>query len=158
VTLTRLVTAVYWRNPLRVVRCLFLLMPHHCFRDALKTSIMLQIVAIEIFLRFFHLYRRISKSNVPIGHYCFAPNSYILSTHNCFLILRNDFKLSYPSNRPWRPIRLWDVKDPKLSRQLAHSSWLQNGDVLWFLWGTNLIYICYVEGSRPHMWSSGQSS
>jgi hypothetical protein len=25
------------------------------------------------------------------------------------------------------------------------SSWLQNGDVLCYLWGTNWIYICYVE-------------
>jgi hypothetical protein len=28
---------------------------------------------------------------------------------------------SYPRNRPWRPIELWDVKDPTLSRQSAHS-------------------------------------
>jgi hypothetical protein len=28
---------------------------------------------------------------------------------------------SYPCNRPWRPIGLWDVKDPTLSRQSAHS-------------------------------------
>jgi hypothetical protein len=28
---------------------------------------------------------------------------------------------SYPRNRPWRPIGLWDVKDPTLSRQSAHS-------------------------------------
>jgi hypothetical protein len=27
----------------------------------------------------------------------------------------------------------------------GQSSWLQNGDVLCFLWGTNWIYICYVE-------------
>jgi hypothetical protein len=38
------------------------------------------------------------------------------------------------------------------------SSCLENGDVLCFLWGTNWIYICYVEESRPHLWSSGQSS
>jgi hypothetical protein len=25
----------------------------------------------------------------------------------------------------------------------GHSSWLQNGDILCFLWGTNRIYICY---------------
>jgi hypothetical protein len=31
----------------------------------------------------------------------------------------------------------------------GQSSWLQNGDVLCFLWGTNWIYICYVEESRP---------
>jgi hypothetical protein len=38
------------------------------------------------------------------------------------------------------------------------SSWLQNGDLLCFLWGTNWIYICYVEECRPPLWSSGQSS
>jgi hypothetical protein len=40
----------------------------------------------------------------------------------------------------------------------GHSSWLQIGDVLCFLWGTNWIYICYVEESRPPLWSSVQSS
>jgi hypothetical protein len=40
----------------------------------------------------------------------------------------------------------------------GQSSWLQNGDILCFLWGTNWIYICYVEGSRPPLWSSGQRS
>jgi hypothetical protein len=39
-----------------------------------------------------------------------------------------------------------------------HSSWLHNGDLLCFLWGTNWIYICYVEESRPPLWPSGQSS
>jgi hypothetical protein len=40
----------------------------------------------------------------------------------------------------------------------GQSSWLLNGDVLCFLWGTNWIYICYVEESRPPLWSSGQNS
>jgi hypothetical protein len=40
----------------------------------------------------------------------------------------------------------------------GQSSWLHNGDELCFLWGTNWIYICYVEESRPLLWSSGQSS
>jgi hypothetical protein len=31
----------------------------------------------------------------------------------------------------------------------GQSSWLQSGDVLCFLWGTNWIYICYVEESTP---------
>jgi hypothetical protein len=31
----------------------------------------------------------------------------------------------------------------------GQSSWLHNGDVLYFLWGTNWIYICYVEEGRP---------
>jgi hypothetical protein len=40
----------------------------------------------------------------------------------------------------------------------GQSSWLHNADVLCFLWGTNWIYIWYVEESRPPLWSSGQSS
>jgi hypothetical protein len=40
----------------------------------------------------------------------------------------------------------------------GQSAWLQNGDVLCFLWGTNWIYICHVEENRPPLWSSGQSS
>jgi hypothetical protein len=39
---------------------------------------------------------------------------------------------------------------------VVKSSWLQNGDVLCFLWDTNWIYIYYVEESRP-LWYSGQS-
>jgi hypothetical protein len=49
--------------------------------------------------------------------------------------------------RKWPP--LWSS---------GQSSWLNNGDVLCFLWGTNWIYICYVDESRPPLWSSGQSS
>jgi hypothetical protein len=40
----------------------------------------------------------------------------------------------------------------------SQSSWLQNRDVFCFLWGTKLIYVCYVEERRPRLWSSGQSS
>jgi hypothetical protein len=40
----------------------------------------------------------------------------------------------------------------------GQSSWIQNGDILCFLWGTNWIYICYVEESRPPLRSSGQNS
>jgi hypothetical protein len=39
----------------------------------------------------------------------------------------------------------------------GQSSCLHNGDVLCFLWGTNWIYICYVEESKPPLWSSGQN-
>jgi hypothetical protein len=69
---------------------------------------------------------------------------------------------------PWRSVQLWDVEAPTFSRQSAHrwpplwssgqSSWLRNGDVLCFLWGTNWIYICYVQESRQPLWSSGRSS
>jgi hypothetical protein len=30
-------------------------------------------------------------------------------------------KVKLSRNRPWKPIGLWDVKDPTLSRQSAHS-------------------------------------
>jgi hypothetical protein len=40
----------------------------------------------------------------------------------------------------------------------GQSSWLHNGDVLCFLWGTDWIYICYVEESRSPLCSSCQSS
>jgi hypothetical protein len=46
--------------------------------------------------------------------------------------------------------------------QSTSSSWYQA--CLWcswpddFLWGTNWIYICHVEESRPPLWSRGQSS
>jgi hypothetical protein len=40
----------------------------------------------------------------------------------------------------------------------GQSSWLHNGDVVWFLWGTIWIYICYVEERRPPLWSRVQSS
>jgi hypothetical protein len=62
----------------------------------------------------------------------------------------------------WTPYELYiwgqacKVRPPLWSS--GQSSWPQNGDVLCFLWGTNWIYICYVEESRPPLWSSGQSS
>jgi hypothetical protein len=34
---------------------------------------------------------------------------------------KSKVKVNLPRNRPWRPIGLWDVKDPTLSRQSAHS-------------------------------------
>jgi hypothetical protein len=50
----------------------------------------------------------------------------------------------------WNKIRRWWSS--------GHSSWIRNGDVLCFLRGTNWIYICYVEESRPPLWCSGQNS
>jgi hypothetical protein len=46
----------------------------------------------------------------------------------------------------------------RLCGLVVKSSWLQNRGVLCFLWGTNWIYICYVEESRPSLWSCGQNS
>jgi hypothetical protein len=51
----------------------------------------------------------------------------------------------------------WSILAPPLWSS-GQSSWLQNGDVSCFLWGTKWIYICYVEESRPPLWYSGQSS
>jgi hypothetical protein len=53
-------------------------------------------------------------------------------------------------------VRERTIRTPLWSR--GHSFWLHNGDVLCFLWGTNWIYICYVEEGRPPLWSRGQSS
>jgi hypothetical protein len=39
----------------------------------------------------------------------------------------------------------------------GQNSWLIT-EMYCFLWGTNWIYICYVEESRPPLWSSGQNS
>jgi hypothetical protein len=39
----------------------------------------------------------------------------------CLFYLKINVKWSYPCERPWRPIGSWDVEDPTLSRQLAHS-------------------------------------
>jgi hypothetical protein len=46
--------------------------------------------------------------------------------HVCtFLTEYTKVKQSYLFNRVWRPIGLWDDKDPTLSRQSAHR-WLQS--------------------------------
>jgi hypothetical protein len=69
--------------------------------------------------------RKLSKSTVMHCHTTilwlyvlgrlFLHENYILSNKE------QVEKKSYPCNRPWRPIGLWDVKDPTLSRQSAHS-------------------------------------
>jgi hypothetical protein len=61
--------------------------------------------------------------------------------------LSHHFEWIDPASKNIRP-PLWSS---------GQSSRLQNGDVLCFLSGTNWIYICYVEESRPPQWSSGQN-
>jgi hypothetical protein len=56
---------------------------------------------------------------------------------------------SFPWECQWTRPPLWSS---------GQSSWLHNGDVLCFQWGTNWIYVCYVEESRPLLWASSQSS
>jgi hypothetical protein len=53
----------------------------------------------------------------------------------------------------WTNMNAWT---PLWSRD--QRSWLQNGAVFCFLWGTNWIYVCYVEESRSPLWTTGQSS
>jgi hypothetical protein len=59
------------------------------------------------------------RSVLILASICSWPVSVLSST---FLRLASLWKKkwSYPCNRPWRPIGLWDVKDPTLSRQSAH--------------------------------------
>jgi hypothetical protein len=80
-----------------------------------------------------------------------CPSSAILK-HLTFLMMD---KFQKPNNSELKFIFLHNI----MSRIFpSRRSWLQNGDVLCFLWGTNWIDIYYVEESRPPLWSSGQSS
>jgi TRAP-type mannitol/chloroaromatic compound transport system permease small subunit len=48
----------------------------------------------------------------------------IILLYTCISIMVSpctQYKNKHVNNRPWRPIGLWDVKDPTLSRQSAHS-------------------------------------
>jgi hypothetical protein len=75
-----------------------------------------------------------------------------------------------PEDGPQGPKYLVDIKTNILEILLqgtapltasvvyGQSSWLYNGVILCFLWGSNWIYICYVEESRPPLWSSCQGS
>jgi hypothetical protein len=73
----------------------------------------------------------------------------------CYLLNTTWLNDSAERTRIYLVLCLW--KGPPLWSS-GQRSWLQNDDVLRFLWGTNLIYVCYVEESRPPLWSSGQSS
>jgi hypothetical protein len=55
-------------------------------------------------------------------------------------------------------IRITWVSFNRLCGLVVKGSWLQIGDALRSLWGTNWIYICYIEESRPPLLSSDQSS
>jgi hypothetical protein len=49
-------------------------------------------------------------------------NIKIVKIFDSFLVAKNK-RLSYPCNRPWRPIGLWDVEAPTFCRQSAHRWW-----------------------------------
>jgi hypothetical protein len=83
-----------------------------------------------------------------------------LQRHRC-----HTFGALRPRNRRGQTGRyIFIYIDVEESRQplwsSGQSSFLQNGDVLCFLWGTNWIYsyVCYVGESRPPLWPRGQIS
>jgi hypothetical protein len=56
----------------------------------------------------------------------FRKHFYVVQTLNNFksinlIVWSKKVKYSYPRNKPWRNIGLWDFKDPTLSRQSAQS-------------------------------------
>jgi hypothetical protein len=67
--------------------------------------------------------------------YISTPPPHMFSRHDTLVIKHSDnfesvtsgskgaefVSKTIPCNRPWKPIGLWDVKDPTLSRQSAHS-------------------------------------
>jgi hypothetical protein len=92
------------------------------------------------------------------------PEMLLISVHGCYRILLHCifcwemYRLPYSNFRHSLRNISWNLTFVTASWSSGQSYWLQNGDVLCFLWGTNWIYICYVEESRPPLWSNGQSS
>jgi hypothetical protein len=82
-------------------------------------------------------------------NYTSSPPQTFMARRQCYL-----FTFTMAGCHTWRLNTRWW---PALWSS-DQSSWLQNVDVLCFLWSTNWIYICYVEESRSSLWSSGQSS
>jgi hypothetical protein len=64
-------------------------------------------------------------------HYTFSHSSYltlISMIHSkdlpvCLFPCKLKKRKGYDRSRPWRPIGLWDVKDPTMFRQSAHRWW-----------------------------------
>jgi hypothetical protein len=69
---------------------------------------------------FYLMLQIIITSNVaiPFGLINFYTWPFVHSSLPIFRWSQNS--KAFPCNRPWRPIGLWDVKDPTLSRQSAH--------------------------------------
>jgi hypothetical protein len=67
-----------------------------------------------------HIQSLVSKrTSAPIHIHCSKFNFfrvYLIYQHSRV----KEKKKSYPCNRPWRPIGLWDVEDPTFSRQSVH--------------------------------------
>jgi hypothetical protein len=59
----------------------------------------------------------------------------------------------YPCKRPWRPVELWDVKEPTLSKQSPHMWWL--GCLLYVLavlyTQKDLLVLISVRLSKPQV-------
>jgi hypothetical protein len=102
-------------------------------------------------LHWFVSWARATRS-LPL-HYISLRSILILSIHvYAFVFLAISF-LS-----PFAPTFYAFLSSPDHLCGIVVSSWLLNGDELCFLWGTNWIYICYIEESRRPLWASGQSS
>jgi hypothetical protein len=93
-------------------------------------------IAAEVLLQAFLISRNEEKWVVSLGYLQFYSRVHILAV-------------------PLYSPAIW--KNRPHVQSSGQSSWLHNGVVFCFLWGTNWIYICYVEESRPPLWSSGQS-
>jgi hypothetical protein len=63
------------------------------------------IPSLEVLLQFLFIF---------LFHFCSMRKFQILPLHLTVI------RYSYPCNRPWRPIRLWDVEVPTFSRQSTH--------------------------------------
>jgi hypothetical protein len=69
------------------------------------------------------IHHKVTKRNANMFHlWPIEVNSWI-HIRIAYLWWPKTLEKNYPRNRPWRPIGLWDVKGPTLSRQSAHRWW-----------------------------------
>jgi hypothetical protein len=95
-----------WINSIFPLTYRLFLLPHEHFYYILSSASFVLSSSSLLYLRNdLHL-----RQYIEIGHDCF------ICDHTTFKKVR----LSYPCNRQWRPIGLWDVEAPTFSRQSAH--------------------------------------
>jgi hypothetical protein len=97
--------------------------------------------------------RHLVEQPLDVGHsHCFHILSRVLPTVSCY-------HSTSCNTYSWK--RLVQLKKSCYSDRLCGLVVRVPGyrtEMYCFLWGTDWIYICYVEESRPPLWSSGQSS
>jgi hypothetical protein len=102
--------------------------------------------------------RHIIKENILFRHTCYYCDTREIQCASWHDRLVSTRRLISVSDRhqlcPYFKVFGFSSLPPPPLWSSGQSSWLQNGDVLHFLWGTNWIYICYVEESRPPLYSS----